>query len=410
MRAVTGTVEDNLDSLRFPGRARPSVPPQHASGSEMVVEPGSFGIGRRGIAVVALLFFALALAGCGTSPTASSESHSQGHASTAQPWDDLTGTAREKALVNKAKEEGTLTVYSAYNDEPTMAEAFTKKYGIQVDVYNAKSEAVLQRVVKEHAARKAQNDVLVAPSPDMQVVQNKGALQQYTSEYREAISKRGKGDQWTGVRRLAFVTGWNTDAVDPAEIPTDYSGFAKSGWDGRISMEIDDVDWYAGVRGYYLDKGMSPREVQDMFEAIAKNARAVKGHTAQGDLMAAGQFDVGLSLYSQTVEELTDRSAPASYGAEKGHIVAPVVVRYDAGGVMKGTDNPAGAALYLDFELSKDGFAVDKSLGALAPIPQPGEALKKAEIVELDVPAYVRHRSDLTREYDKLISSARRSH
>jgi len=38
----------------------------------------------------------------------------------AQPWDGLTGAARENALLDAAKREGDLTVYSAFNDEQAM--------------------------------------------------------------------------------------------------------------------------------------------------------------------------------------------------------------------------------------------------------------------------------------------------
>ena len=353
---------------------------------------------------VVIFFAALLLLGaCGKSPTATSDPQDAGGSTEAHPWDGLTGAAREKALLDRAKTEGTLSVYSGYNDEKAMADAFTKKYGIKVDVYNANSESVLQRVLQEAAAGKPGNDVMVNPAPDLQVAQEKGILGDYSSEYRDAISDKGKGAQWTGVRRLAFIAGWNTNSVEGAEMPDDYSGFAGPAWKGRISLELSDVDWYATLRDYYLEKGKSERDVQKMFAAIASNSKTVKGHTVQGELMAAGQFDVALSLYSQTVERLAAKGAPVSYGAEHGDIVSPVVVRYDAGAVMKDSDNPAGAALYLDFQLSESGFAVDRKLGSLPPTPQPGEALAKAETIELDVPSFVKQRPELTRTYDQLL-------
>jgi iron(III) transport system substrate-binding protein len=70
---------------------------------------------------------------------------------------------------------------------------------------------------------------------------------------------------------------------------------------------------------------------------------------------------------------------------------------------MASTDNPAGATLYLDFELSQPGFAVDKELGALPPVPQPGEPLAKATTVELDVPAFVENRTSMAKKYEQLL-------
>lgn len=302
-----------------------------------------------------------------------------------------------------AEPEGKLSVYSAFNDEQAMAEAFTEKYGIEVEVYNANSETVLARIVQEDSAGRALNDVLIAPSPDIQAAQDEGLLGTYSSEYRDAVSDKGKGEQWTGLRRLAFVAGWNTDMIDGADVPDEYSGFADPVWNERISLELGDIDWYVTLRDYYLDQGMSEQEVQQMFRRIAENSTTAKGHTVQGELLAAGQFPVALSLYTQTVERLEQNGAPATYGAEEGEVVQPVVVRYDAGGLMASTDNPAGAALYLDFQLSEDGFVVDRELGALPPIEQAGERLADAEIIELDTAAFVERRSEVAAEYDDLL-------
>jgi len=70
---------------------------------------------------------------------------------------------------------------------------------------------------------------------------------------------------------------------------------------------------------------------------------------------------------------------------------------------MKSASHPAAATLYLDFELSQAGFAVDKSLGALPPIVQDGERLGDATVAELDTPAFVEHRSELEKEYEQLV-------
>lgn len=347
----------------------------------------------------------LVLSACGGSPAAEREQSGDTGAAAAgeQPWEGLTGADREEALLEAAADEGVLSVYSGYNDEQEMADAFMEKYDLEVEVYSANSETVLQRIVQERDAGRALNDVLIGPSPDIQVAENDGLLGAYESEYRDAVSERGKGENWTGVRRLAFVAGWNTDAVDAADVPDDYSGFADSGWQGRISMELSDYDWYMTLRDYYTEQGMSEDEVDEMFAAIAANSKTAKGHTVQGELLAAGQFDVALSLYSQTVERAQAAGAPLTYGAEEGAIVEPVVLRYDAGAVMADTDNPAGAALYLDFQLSEDGFAVDEELGALPPVAQGDEPFGDAEVVELDTPAFVEQRADISAAYDELL-------
>jgi iron(III) transport system substrate-binding protein len=281
---------------------------------------------RRARSILPLVVAVAVLAGaCAGSPTAGQPDASGASSAVSQPWDGLTGAEREHLLLEEAKKEGKLSVYSGYNDEPAMAEAFTKKYGIQVDVYNANSETVLQRILQEGSAGRSLNDVLILPTPDIDAAQDEGLLATYDSEYRAVISDKGKGDQWTGVRRLAFVAGWNANAVSGKDVPDDFSGFADPSWKGRISLELSDFDWYSTLHDYYLKEGKSEQDVQQMFQAIAANSLTAKGHTVQGQLLAAGQFDVALSLYTQTVERLEDKGAPVTYGADDGEIVEPVV-------------------------------------------------------------------------------------
>lgn len=343
----------------------------------------------------------LALAACGSGT--GGDDAAAGDDSEA-PWAGLTGAERESALREAAEAEGTLSVYSSYNDEQSMADAFAEKYGLDVEVYNANSESVLQRVTQEVKAGNAKNDVLVAPATDMEAIAPTGVLGDYESEYRDAISDKGKGDQWTGVRRLAFVAGWNTDALDESEIPTDYLDFADPKWKGRLSLELSDYTWYATLKAYYTANGVDEEDFEDAFAAIAANADVQKGHSLQGDMLEAGSIDVALSLYTQTVDRGIDDSAPITLG-EDGPRVGPVVVRYDVGAVMAGTDNPAGAQLYLDFQLSEPGFEVDRSLFGLPPIETENDRLGDAVIVEEDVPDMVARRDEVTGDYDDLLQN-----
>lgn len=361
--------------------------------------------GRRVLgAGIAVFAFSLTASACGTPPGQGGPANSAAQADSPRPWDKLTGSARQNALIEAAKDEGgKLVVYSSYNDEPTMAKAFTAKYGIKVDVYQANSESVLQRVQQETTAGKPRNDVLVSPATDMETISGRGILGTYASAYRDAVPAVGKGRVWTGVRRLAFVVGWNTDLIKTADVPRNFEDFADPKWKGKISLEYSDSDWYAILRDHYLSQGMSEADFTTLFQRIAHNEKTVKGHTVQGDLMAAGQFQVALSAYTQTVERLKEKGAPVSYGAEDNHLVSPVVVRYDAIGLMSGTPRPATATLYLDFELSADGFAQDRKLHGLPPVPRPGDPLAKAHVIAQDVPTSVREREQAAKDYDALI-------
>ena len=67
------------------------------------------------------------------------------------------GADRAERLVAKAREEGTLTLYTslATTESGPLALAFEKKYGVKVQLWRALSENVLQRALTEGAAAAA---------------------------------------------------------------------------------------------------------------------------------------------------------------------------------------------------------------------------------------------------------------
>ena len=64
------------------------------------------------------------------------------------------GADRDERLIAKAREEGTLTLYTsmATTESGPLALAFEKKYGVKVQVWRALSENVLQRALTEARA------------------------------------------------------------------------------------------------------------------------------------------------------------------------------------------------------------------------------------------------------------------
>src|SRR3954464_5767437 len=71
------------------------------------------------------------------------------------------GADRDARLVQRAKQEGTIVLYTslAPTESERLAEAFEKKYGIKVELWRALSDKVLQRVVTEGRAKHNAVDV-----------------------------------------------------------------------------------------------------------------------------------------------------------------------------------------------------------------------------------------------------------
>ena len=64
------------------------------------------------------------------------------------------GPDREQKLIEGARKEGSLSLYTSRVAEDTtpVIEAFTRKYGVEVQVWRGSNRAVLQRVGPRHHA------------------------------------------------------------------------------------------------------------------------------------------------------------------------------------------------------------------------------------------------------------------
>ena len=129
--------------------------------------------------------------------------------------------ASDPAVAEGAKKEGTVSLYSSASTGPSnaIAEAFKKKFGINVLVYRAGSADVATRVQSEESAGRTQADALIIEEPGLGLLVP--YLAAYDSPERGAIAAVYKQPQSTLIRMYMAQIGWNTNAVK-AGAPTDW--------------------------------------------------------------------------------------------------------------------------------------------------------------------------------------------
>lgn len=330
----------------------------------------------------AALAAAMVLTACGGSPTAGvGGPEVDAHAK--EVYDEingLSGKERTDELVEMAEKEGKLVLYTSNTDMDSLVEAFEKKYDVEVEPTRGNSETVLQRLTTEGNSGKVRTDLVETNSGELNILAEEGFLYDYRSEYRDAVREEGQLDGWTADRFNAFVVGWNTEKVDSSEIPDEIADFADPKWDGKVALEIGDVDWFAAVSGYYLDQGKTQEDVDKMWKDIAANASVEKGHSTMGDMLAAGKLHVVLSSYSHTIDGLVgEDNAPLAWrNGEK--YVAPVVTRPNGVGLMATAEHPAAALLFTDFLLSEGQPFIAADFRSTS-VPQEGDPLEGVETI-----------------------------
>ncbi|NUR08122.1 MAG: extracellular solute-binding protein [Nocardioidaceae bacterium] len=317
----------------------------------------------------------------------------------------LSGDEREKELVKEAEAEGgQLDLYTSMTSDvaDAVTEAFSDKYDIDVNLYRASSETVLQRILQESGANFNGNDVVETDALEMYDLNKEKLLADYEGEGRDKVAEDGRFDGWTADRYNLFTPSWNTKMVPKGQQPTSWEDLADPKWDGKLAMELSDYDWYLTLREYWLKQGKSEDEVDKLFEDMADGAKIVKGHTVMGELLSAGQFAVASSNYSYLVQQVADKGAPVAYQP----LVEPVIVRPNGFGLMKTAKHPATAMLFADWLLG-DGQKALVEEGLTPTVPPPGtkNVLESVETVDVDVETLGEEEKKWSDRYDKLVEN-----
>jgi iron(III) transport system substrate-binding protein len=352
----------------------------------------------------------LMLAACGGTPTASPSDGDSGNgreesdlaiaaAETYDKYNEMSGQERTDELVACAEEEGQLNVYTSNTDMEDLIDVFSDQYDIEVNNYRAGSESVLQRILQEDEASYYGADIFETNALELGVAANEGLLYPYKGELRDSVLEQGRQSEfWTATRFNAFVVGWNTDNVKAGEEPKTLEELAEPQWKGRVSMEVGDVDWFTALHDYYVEEqSWSEDEFTDLMTRLASNAQVVKGHTVQGELLSAGQFNVVASNYSYITETLKRSGAPVEFEP----MVEPVIARPNGLGLMKTAEHPAAAMLFADWLLT-DGQKVMADLG-LTPAVESMDPFQNREVIPVDTDKLLKQGDEWSKQYEEVV-------
>jgi iron(III) transport system substrate-binding protein len=261
------------------------------------------------------------------------------------------GSDRQQKLIEGAKKEGELTLYtSAQSDDMgALLAAFEKKYGIKASVWRASSEKVLQRAVTEARAGRFTVDVVETNGPELESLHREKLLQLIKSPHHAdliAPALRPHGE-WVGTRLNVFVHAYNTKAIRKEDLPKTWEDLLSPKWKGKLGIEAEDSDWLAGM---FAELGEA-RGTKLFKEIVARNGMSVrKGHTLLTQLVASGEVPLALTVYNYKAEQLKRQGAPIDWFA-----LGTAIARPNGAGVLRRAPHPHAAVLFYDFEISEEG-------------------------------------------------------
>ena len=268
------------------------------------------------------------------------------------------GADREQRLLERAKQEGTVSVYTslATKESTPLAKAFEKKYGIKVELWRATSDKVVQRAITEGQARRHVADVIETNGPEVEMIARENLLSEFYSPHLADLPANAISPNrlWVTDRLNFFVVAYNTNKIKRADLPAHYEGFLDPKWKGQIGIEATDAEWMATiVKKLGNERGMK------LFERLAEMRPDVrKSHILLAEMVGAGEVPVALTVYNSEVESLKRRGGPIDWMA-----VEPIVGRPQGIAVTKNAPHPHAALLFADFVLSTEGQELLAEMG-----------------------------------------------
>lgn len=260
---------------------------------------------------------------------------------------------RQDRLLAGARQEGVVVIYTSLNtqDSGPLVSAFEKRYGVKTELWRSSSDRVVQRAVSEARAGRFTCDVLETNGPEMEACFREGLLEQFHSpHFTDLVPAAFPEHRYYVADRFNFFTiAYNTNLVQPSEVPSSYDDLLHPRFVGRLGLEAGDVDWFgAMVKHMGEEKGLA------FFASLAGMQPQIRsGHTLMGQLVASGEIPLAANIYNHNAERLAVQGAPIRWKA-----LEPTFARPNAIGVTRHAPHPHAGLLFADFLLSREGQTI----------------------------------------------------
>ena len=268
------------------------------------------------------------------------------------------GADREARLVERAKKEGPVVLYSTMTvqDGRVLAAAFERKYGVKVTHWRGSAEKIVQRTLAESRAGRNEVDVIETSAHRMEALYREKLLEDFHTPAFDELSPAAfprRHRQYVADRFAFFVLGYNTNLVKPEEVPSSYEDLLHPKWVGRLAIESTDVLWFAALaKAMGEDKGLA------YFRRLAAMKPMIRsGHILAAQLVASGEIPLLVTAYNNNIETLKQSGAPVAWKP-----IPPVFGQASAIGLARHSRRPHAALLFTEFVLSRDGQEVLKGV------------------------------------------------
>lgn len=274
---------------------------------------------------------------------------------------------RQRLLVENAKKEGEVTLYTAVNmrDAQELIAGFNKSYpGIRVAISSLGGPGVLNKVLTEFRAGAHLADVVALNGISAVELIDKKIVARYRSPMIGFLRKGFVDAEgyWPGIYAIGYTIIYNNKRVSPKEAPKRYEDLLQPRWKNNLVMDAEDHDLLAGLIDLWGEAKATTFLRQIAQEQ--KTAFSRQSHTFMTQLVATGEHDVIVDGYVHNAVALKGKGAPIDHSLMSPSIIRPPTTI----AIMARAPHPYAAALLLDYHLSKQASEIMvKGQGRWAP-------------------------------------------
>ena len=269
-----------------------------------------------------------------------------------------TGADRDQKLVEGARKEGQVVIYSAMIVNQALrplTDGFMKKYPfVKATYWRADSEYLTTKIATEVRANNVVADVLEGTGVGEFVVEANLALP-YASPMLAAYPPKYRDPDglWTATRLSYYSIAYNTKLVAADKVPRTYEDLLDPQWKGKLAWRVGSASgaalfltnlrlaWGEEKARAYFGK---LQRAEDRQLRVRQRARTLV------DRVIAGEYPIALQIFAHHPLISRAKGAPVNSG-----LLAPVATTAATMVIPKGLRHPHAAMLLVDYILSVEG-------------------------------------------------------
>lgn len=288
--------------------------------------------------------------------------------------------ASDQATIEAARKEGSVVIYNSMTPSQMqlLENAFKAKYPfLEVKVFRAVGERLLTKIMTEAQAGRNDFDILQSGDTQAYFLKKKNLLARYFSPEAKFQPKHFVDPEgyWAAFYIMPKVVGYNTRMIKRAEVPRTDEDLINPKWKGKIATDHTKPEpFFWTLKRLGKEKGMA-----HLKRLASQEMRFYAGLSLLTNLMAAGEFPIGLYVYLHGVEEAKRKGAPLEWVAQE-----QVFTKFQPVSIAAKAPHPNAAKLFVDWALSVEAQKVIASMGrvpARQGIPTGIAGLEKLDMV-----------------------------